>query len=784
MTDQWNADEPEDINDWGSPDDPNIALKFPEGDDTPLEQIARDGNFDEQRLATLPDEVVFNNVSVPAASVQATDLGRFEGKQTTGPYDKDSDTTQSAWIQDTWSGGQLINKHIPGGTDSRFRSAKAWTLNSQQLSLPPLVEKSQPYGMVYDGADLGSFERPNVFNASCPLGEFNDAMWYAIGSQLFKVTTIPNAFDDVELTPVASLMYPPVAIGAVYGPPLADHSLEERRPRLWVPLGNMGIQNIRDTDNISPLEPDIKAIALKSWDRSLWALTTDGYLRQYVQWDSDYQGEWREATSEMKLPRDQRPMGLDIFYDRAGNQTLYLITDKQMWAYDPNTFSLVATQLERPKHPDNGWGFNNWRDDAIYSTAGIGVDRYSRDGVRTQVGPDRDDSIDITELGNPYPTVGTTGAPFISQYTRYKADNTPDGLAKGMVAPTVPFIASSTTSLNYLLMGMGRGVYQQEDGSTISRMSVELWNEAGWHTLADLEVKTNGCFLTPGPMVMSETVGGYRLWMGMMAWGTDMNVNDGPETPIGSALSDYEGQIGIVSIQLPRHAHGPRQLISKNVGRFESTGYLKTGWFNSGMDGFDKLNSHHEIYLSRPEGYTGDFPESAYVDVLYRVLESPNEWLHLGRAQKFGKSVMPFGIRPEDGFPAGHDSQSIEFWYQFFSDDETFSPIIEATVLKYIKIPLPGRAWLITVPLSYANENGNGPNEVDDYLSKLTTSNRFIPMVHQGSRFRSRVAQHQMIEGTGRDLPFRNATVNVVDVPIPDYPWPLVTDDDDGTESV
>lgn len=747
-------------------------LMFPDGDDTDLEDAAEVARVGEPITKAPYDTMAVNGVIYPLGSASATDLGRFEGKMTTGPYTADSDDTLSAWISNNWGGGQLINLHIPGGTDARFRAANAWTLNAQQLTLPPKLERSAPYGVVYNGMDGDTTPPPNVFNASCPIGEFNGGFFYAIGSQLFKVTTIPNSFDDLDLTPIESLMFPPVDIGVIYGPPLADHSLPERRPRLWVPLGSRGIQNIRDNDGLSPLEPDIKAIALKTYDRSMWAFTVEGYLRQYTQWDGDMGGTWAAATTEMKVSSDQRPMAMDVFYDRAGNQTIFLLTDKQMWAYDPNTFSVVPTQLLRPKHPDNGWGFTAWRDDAIYSTAGIGFDRYSRDGVRTQVGLDRDDSVAITQLSGIYPVLGENGDPFTSQF----------GTGKGTVPPAVPFIGSTTGSLNYLIAGMGRGFRQEViDGVThnYSRMSIELYNEGGWATVADWEVHTRGCWITPGPMVMSETVGGYRLWMGQLSWGTDMSVMSGPETPLGIPIDQYEGDVGLVSMQLPRHFHGPRQLVTKNVGRFEHHGYMETGWFDSAMRGFDKLWSHFEVYLSQPDTVGGSFPENAFVDVFYRTEDDPNTWIELGRANEYGRNVMPFGVQP-DGFPAGASSQMIELRYELYSDEEAFTPIIEATVLKYLKIPLPGRAWLMQIPFDATNQLGWGPKESDRKLADLTVDPAFVRMVHQDKEWRARIAQHQAIGGQGADAPFFQSTINVVTVEIPGYDWrkdPFFEDD-------
>jgi hypothetical protein len=268
----------------------------------------------------------------------------------------------------------------------------------------------------------------------------------------------------------------------------------------------------------------------------------------------------------------------------------------------------------------------------------------------------------------------------------------------------------------------------------------------------------------------------------------DMDTNVGPELAVGAPLDGYEGNLRLVSLQLPRHNAGPFQQIVKNITLFEQTTKFRTGWFTSNMEGFDKLNSHFEMYLLPVPGWSD---LNGHVDVYVRTMENP-EFAYLGRATKFGRNVMPFGVLPDDGFPAGLAAQGIEFEYEWWSDDPSKSPIIAYTVLKYIKLPLPGRAWMSNVPLQDANYNGMGPAELDEFLAERTWAPEFTKFIHgtdgkgRPKPWRARMAQHQAIEGSGLN-PFRNTVVNMVEVRIPGYDfnpdtgkWEF-TDADDAT---
>src|SRR5690606_7119495 len=74
-------------------------------------------------------------------------------------------------------------------------------------------------------------------------------------------------------------------------------------------------------------------------------------------------------------------------------------------------------------------------------------------------------------------------------------------------------------------------------------------------------------------------------------------------------------------------------------------------------------------------------------------------------------------------------------------------------------------AWIATIDLDSENMKGLGPREIEEFLSRKTYEGGFSKLVHHEMHKRIRIAQHQIVEGTG-DNPLMRATVNMIEVPI------------------
>lgn len=668
----------------------------------------------EQRQRAEGDEFILDNASLPAASVQATDTSRFEGKVTFGDYTKDSDALMSSWILTNFAGGALINEHTEGATDNRFRWGSLWTMNADQLALPPRLEEHE-HGSIIDASDTSA-----IGPITAPLAETKDAIYFAMGKELWKLQAGRYTLDNATWTKVADLP------GYAYN--TAVHGSSEN----WIiiPLGPDGVYVHRTLDDtMTSHEADIHAIAVLNWDKKIFALTQEGELRVMT----ISAGTWDTADPDRTIPADQTPRGLELFWDRAGDPAVFVVTDKGLWAYDATNGIIHETGMRMPKHHGNGHGFAAWRDDAMYISAGLGVHRYTRDGVHTPVGLDRDDGVPASVL-----------LPEWEPYGRNDITNAPSHAITSMVG-----------TQNYLL-ALVQGGYQVRDAplGSLSRFHLLAWNEAGWHPILwrTLESERSaGSVYIPDRMLITENTGGYRVW-----WGITATKERG-----GTGTSAYRGRPRVFSMELPRNFHAPRHRVIAQTSTFADSAFLETGWFDSGMKGFLKTFSHLEVEVADPED---GLPLDGYVEIEYRVKSEPTEWNYLGKIETYGRTILPFGL-DETGFPRGITDHAIEFRVRITTTNPKRTPVVTSLLLKYIKLPLEGRAWIANIDLDAENMRGLGPREIETFLSRKTYEGGFSKLVHHEMHKRIRVAQHQIVEGTG-DNPFMRATINMIEVPI------------------
>lgn len=677
-------------------------------------------NNNEERTRAETDEIVIDNIPIPAASIIESYTSRFESKLTFGDYSKDSDQLLSTWVQSSWSGGMLIDSHIEGATDQRGRWARAWTMSSEQLSLPPYP------GLLEVGPVITSADTDAQGIISMPLIEIQGVMYFAMGKELWKVTADPYNWDETANA---------LRVAALPGYAQGQAIIGEDDTTFTIPLGINGVVTVRS--HTHPTNPEtlmshttaIPAIALAKWDGKDFALTISRYLR--VNMGSG----WEPASSLLRLPGDEKPRGLEVFYDQGGNQAIYLVSDKRLWAYDHEVEKIYPSTLTWPKHHNNGLGFTSWRDDALYISSGFSVTRYTRDGVRTDIGLDRDDGI-------PADRVQQEWGRFYDQI------NTRPGLTITSMVGTQNFIAA--------LVQLGTKL-ENNDPKT-GPYAVCVWNEGGWHVLYEEDLPPfpgRGAGRFPIGLMVTENVGGYRLW-----WGEGASKHQG-----GLGHSSYEGKPRLHTIPIPRSFHSPRKQVLENLPRFATYGYYETGWFDAGMEGFLKTWSHLELNLVDPGDGLGMGGE---VKAFYRTEDNPTLWKELGTATWYGRTVLPFGV-DDKGVPRGDTSQRIEIRLELTSVTSSRTPIISSFVLKFIKLALPGRAWQVTAPLDSEQWKGMGPSELSAWIARMTYKGGFGWLMTGDKKRRVRVSQVQRIKGTG-DVPYENVQINLIEVPIPGDP--------------
>lgn len=628
-----------------------------------------------------PESIILGGVKVPIYGVNYVDLSRFEQKLTIGDYSRDSDMLLSAWITTTWIGGALVDDLLEGVTDQRYRIGTLHTRHPGQLALPALTSAIQP---------LGTHPVTRV------LGDFQDRCYLSNGSALERLVITDATYGDAVTEAVAPLNGVPQSGAVAY------------QGKLYLPLGTDGIDTFDGAAVTN--DPAIQAVSLCLWDTKLFALDLAGKIHTF---DGT---SWAAPVPGAAIPADRTPRNLVWFYDRDGQPTVFVVTDQDLWGWEPTTGVLHPARLRFPRHPDAGLGAVEWRDDGLYITLGVGIMRYSTGGVISPEGLDRDDGLPYEYRGR----IVALGAEYNALYA----------LVEGLPVASEP-------PDNLLLDG---GPF--ENGIAIppespSKCSLWLFNEAGW----SMEWETGDELLANATsVVISQAQGFYRvLWAagGKLFWQA-----------------------------LPRSFHGPKQKVKDLTARFAPAGYLETGRFDANMTGFRKLASHLEVNVYNPRDGK---PMGGVVNVLYRTDEQ-TAFRPLGTVSSFGRNILPFNLGA-DGFPRGEAFGWIEFRYEFVrAADVGNTPIVDSTVMKFIKLPLQGRSWVFEVPLDQEYLGYLGPTELAAHLTHLTTSESFTEMIHAGDRYRVRVAQTQGSEATGYDQT-KSVTLNVVEADIPGYAW-------------
>lgn len=661
------------------------------------------------------DVMYLDEVPIPTASLTELFTSRFDSKITIGDYTKDSDNLLSTQVQSVLAGGALIDQHQEGATDSRFSWGCAWTMSPEQLALPPRHEQ-----MTF-GAAIASGETKAYGPIAVPLIEHVGVMYVAMGKELWKVTGDPYSYTNMAWNKVLDL--PGYARGAAC---LCDED------RFWIPLGEDGVQLIiahthpSSPDTLGDYSATVKAVAITAWDGKQFAVTLDNDMR--ISPAGSY--TWDVKSYTVNPGDSMRNIG--VFYDQTGQEAVYLTTDRGLYAYDPEADKLYGSSIRWPRHHNNGLGFQMWRDDALYISSGLAVTRYTRDGVRTDMGLDRDDGIPADRLG---PIWGKTNLGY---------------------PPPSRSITAMAGAQNFLVAAVQLGKSGVDgSGNWLGDYAICVWNESGWHVLYEGAIAIDADAASvgyPTALLVTENIGGYRIWWGEGA---------GKDVAGSTATSAYLGQPTIHSVPIPRAFHAPRQQVLDNIDYFADNGYYESGWFDAGMRGFKKTWSHVEVYLTDPNDGQ---PLQGSVTVSYRTDDNPSTWVVLGTATTYGKSMIPFNVDAQ-GFPRGSVGTAIELRVDIATSNSARSPIINSIVLKFMKMALPGRAWTLSVPFEGEEQWGIGPNELTSLLARRTYEGSFSWLKIRDRSYRVSVSQVQTIKSTG-DVPNRTIQVSLIEVPI------------------
>lgn len=630
--------------------------------------------------------VYLDGVMVRADAVQPVNLARYQGKQTTGDYTRDSDDQQSALILGSFLGGGQKLDAIEGADDERFYDSTVETTYANQISLNLKVDR---------------FEGPNTARA-CPIGDLNDHFYACFDKSIRRWNAALGQWDTDGWSDLAAQ---PVRRG-----------ITQFGAYLYIPHGSGGYSTFDGATVVH--STDVDAIWFEVWDSKLIALTVDGDLCILV----DPAGTWDIPTitngvGARRLPAGYKPRGMEVFWNKEGQPTLFILTDSRVFSYDHSVPKIFPTECTFPPHPTGGMGFTQWRSQDLLSGAGTGIYDYNG-SVVSAVGLDRDNGLPSRFRGDVIDLTPEHNAVF--------------ALIEGE-QKVIPVDEELWTE---------QGLYYDDPielDVTAAESCIWQFTGGGWHNVWTSKGESGHATW----QYVSIADGDYRMW-----WGFN-----------GSMFTR----------KLRRSYHTPQQGMVVGSDRFEPTGFLETPQYDFNMRGFLKVASHGEIYLRDGKG---DGSSGGLVRLKYRT-NFNTTWQTVGDCTLPGRWVFPMGnvVRSV--------SEGVAFiWIQFRFEFEqpTFqvgtedltrlSPIMDSFVMKFAKIPLTGRSWVIRANLATESTGLNDSPVMAKFLNDLMTTPRFVSFVHRNQTYRVLPSQIVGAEATG-NVPHGTANITLLEVELP-----------------
>lgn len=411
--------------------------------------------------------------------VKVAQLAVFERKITIGDATKDTEDFISSWIMGDFTGGGQIETINEGSDGNRYWWAENIDTRSPNAIVmpPPITELTQ------SGVSSTAI--------SYPLGDvyatdnISTRVAVAFGTAVYLNNNSTSTFSAPGTVP--TLGAAPVNRGVTFQGSAAF-------PRLYVPLGSYGyatvidngttgatVTNVPSSGLPDPKSADLtlkpKAQAFAVWNSNLYCLDTRGYL--WLTTDgSVWNGVSTNIKTTLKLDEARLPRTMVTYVNKAGDPTLHVITDRDVWQYDYGNNRLVQTSLQFPPHPEFGKVATVWRPgEDLWITAGQDCVKYTAAGV-------------------------------IVPFAGLARD---DGLPSNVTGPITDLCAEAST------------LFAVTSSKTLSggncTIQLHVWTGTGWHSMWTKTVRDVKPWLH-----LSVANSKYRLWIGSRAASTTGSV--------------------------------------------------------------------------------------------------------------------------------------------------------------------------------------------------------------------------------------------------------------------
>lgn len=317
---------------------------------------------------------------------QFSNLARFQPKILQGDPTKDDNDLLSSIQSSDFSGGSGAFD-LKEGTDSqRYAFSTLATRFPNMLTKPPYVGENSAGGIEGSGDKriLGEY-----WNAT------DGTFWVAwrAGSNLLTTkvdpTDITHGLDGLSAATYnfTLTLGTDVRKGVSYA---GTDNIEY----LYIPAGNGGYYWVGDP----AVDPDrhasntYKFAQFANWDNKLIGVTTGGRL--YYATDTDpvtHLPNWTAYDLTFRLSKSYSVRGLINYFDRGDRPCLFILTDRDVWQFDPDGPEIFRLDFGWPSHPRHAMASCVWNGE-FYISIGMGVFRYEG-GTFVPMGLDRDSGL-------------------------------------------------------------------------------------------------------------------------------------------------------------------------------------------------------------------------------------------------------------------------------------------------------------------------------------------------------------------------------------------------------
>ncbi len=327
--------------------------------------------------------------------VQDAQLAVFERKVTIGDASKDTDDYISSWVMGDWSGGGQIEDINESSDANRFWWGIAETRSPNRIALPPLATAARPGGMV---GDAYFFPLGDTYTTASVLGP-HAVLTITAGGTVATYGYFPDS--DTWTSASATSVYSSFA-----GRGVSFEGSSGSYPLLYVPGGTSGYSTVYYNGTI-PVVSRVatgagipKARAFCSFNTGLFCIDFAGRI-----WQTTNGTSWSKVVdfvqADVRLPPPATPLDLISYFNRTGEPTLHVVTDRDVWALDLDAGRIQRTTLQFPAHAKFGSAAAVFRPgEDLWIGAGMDTIRYTSANVIVPLaGPARDDGVPKDRLG-------------------------------------------------------------------------------------------------------------------------------------------------------------------------------------------------------------------------------------------------------------------------------------------------------------------------------------------------------------------------------------------------